>query len=195
VGKPVFILVFAVWTLAVLASGSQAFAQDKAALDRGEISVRSFPVAGYDVPRVVVQAVIEAPPSKVWEIIEDCNRYTERMSRIKAAKELERRGSKVICDVTIGLPFPISDLRATTESIHVVGPPTWSRTWTMLEGNYEKNDGSWVLTAFEGNPNRTLAIYTIHAIPHSAVPAWARQRAQRTSLPEVIERLREEVKK
>lgn len=174
---------------------SAASAQDRAVLDRGEISVRTIDVAGFDVPKIIVQGVIEAAPSKVWEIIEDCNRYPQRMSRIKEAKELERRGSTVICEVTIGLPFPISDLKATTRSIHVIGPPTWSRTWTMIEGTYEKNDGSWVLTAFEGDPNRTLATYTIHAIPNTAVPAWARRRAQESSLPEVIERLRKESKK
>ncbi|MFU8803497.1 MAG: type II toxin-antitoxin system RatA family toxin [Bradymonadaceae bacterium] len=181
--------------LTVLLLPPPLYAQDKEALDRGEISVRTVDVAGSELPKVVVQGVIDASPAKVWELVSNCDNYVRRMPRIKAARIVERKGSTVICEVTVGLPFPISDLRATTRATHVVGPPTWSRTWTLIEGDYEKNDGSWVLTPFGDDGDRTLATYSVHAIPNTSVPAWARRRAQQSSMPEIIERLRKEVKK
>jgi ribosome-associated toxin RatA of RatAB toxin-antitoxin module len=169
-------------------------ADDGDALDRGEILVRTVDVKGSSVPRVVVQAVVDAPPARVWPIVSDCDRYTERMPRIKQSRTVEKKEGTVICEVTVGLPFPMSDLRAKTTAKHVEGPPNWSRRWTLLEGDYQINDGSWELTAYKGDPNRTLAIYSVHAVPNTAIPGWARKRAQQSSMPEILVRVREAVK-
>ncbi|MBA2661626.1 MAG: SRPBCC family protein [Bradymonadaceae bacterium] len=170
-------------------------AQSNDALSKGEISVDIVDVQGSEVPKVIVKGVIDAPPAKVWRIISDCNHYAKRMPRIKASKQLEKKGDTVICEVTVGLPFPMSDLRATTTAKHVEGPTVWSRHWTLIEGDYEINNGSWEISAFAGDPNRSFAVYTVHAVPNTAVPAWMRRRAQESSMPDIIRRIREEVKK
>lgn len=166
-------------------------AADTRALDGGEIFVTTEDVAGSDVPRIEVRGVINAAPSAVWDIVSDCNGYVGRMPRITEAREVRRSGSTVICDVTVGLPFPMSDLQAVTRATHTVGPPEWRREWTMIEGTYRINDGSWVLTTFNGDSQRTLAVYTVHAEPNSRVPNSVRRRAQTSSMPGIIERLRE----
>lgn len=160
-------------------------------LDRGEIRVETSEVAGSSVPRITVTGVIDASPAEVWAIVSDCNRYVGRMPRIEAAREVSRSGSTVICEVTVGLPFPMSDLTARTTATHTVGPPQWKREWTMIEGDYKTNDGSWILTPFQGDGNRTLAVYSVHAEPKSRVPNSIRRRAQENSMPGIIERLRE----
>lgn len=174
---------------------TSAAAQSNDALSKGEIGVDVIKVKGSDMPKVVVKGVVDAPPAKVWEIVSDCTKYKQRMTRIKAAKLVKKTGDTYICDVTVELPFPLSNLRATTTAKHISGPPTWSRTWTLLEGDYETNDGSWVLQEFAGDPQRTFVVYSVHAIPHTAVPDWLRKRAQESSMPDVIKRLRQEVKK
>ena len=181
--------------LAILASillflPTTAFA-GQSDLDRGEIRVETTDVAGSSVPRIIVTGVIDAPPSAVWAIVSDCNRYVGRMPRIEAAREISRSGSTVLCEVTVGLPFPMSNLTARTTATHTTGPPQWKREWTMIEGDYKTNDGSWILTTFQGNPDRTLAIYSLHAEPNNRVPNSIRRRAQENSMPGIIERLRE----
>lgn len=172
-----------------------AAAQSNDALSKGEISVETIDVKGSDIPKVVVKGVINAPPAKVWQLVSDCTKYHKTMTRIKASKLVKKTGDTYICDVTVELPFPLSNLRATTNAKHVSGPPVWSRTWTLIEGDYEKNEGSWKLEEFAGDPNRTFATYTVYAIPNTAVPGWMRKKAQESSMPDVIKRLRAEVKK
>lgn len=178
--------------LAFTVLASYAFADEKGALANGEILVETTPVEGSDLPKVVVKGVIDAPPAKVWAIVSDCDVYEDKLPRIRSARVVEREDDAVVCEVTVALPFPISDLTATTRAKHVEGPPRWSREWKLVEGDYDVNDGSWVLEHFDGDDERTLATYSVHAVPHSSIPGWARRRAQRSSMPDIIERLREE---
>ncbi len=188
-------LIFAVCATAIaLPASSRAEDDSQTRLARGDILISTRTMAGSDLPEVTAQAVLPAAPEKVWRIIEDCGNYKRTMQRVAASKELERKGNRVVCEVTIDLPFPLSDLTGVTEAVHVVGPPKWSRTWHLLRGDYEKNEGSWTLTTFAGDANRTLAVYKLHAIPNSAVPAALIRKGQRDSLPKLIEHLREIVK-
>ncbi len=188
-------LFLAVTGLIATAMPAGAAAQSNDALGKGEIGVEAIDVKNSKMPKIVVKGVVDAPPAKVWEIVSDCTKYKQRMTRIKSAKLVKKTGDTYVCDVTVELPFPLSNLRATTNAKHVNGPPTWSRSWTLIEGDYEQNDGSWVLQEFAGDPNRTFVVYTVHAVPNTAVPDWLRKRAQESSMPDVIKRLRTEVKK
>ncbi len=190
--KPHLPALFAIMVCLLAANVS---AQSNDALSKGEIGVELVDCKGSEVPKVIVKGVIDAPPAKVWRIVSDCDNYSKRMPRIKASKQIEKKGDTVICEVTVGLPFPMSDLRATTTAKHVEGPTVWSRRWTLIEGDYEINNGSWEISAFDGDPNRSFAVYTVHAVPNTAVPAWMRRRAQESSMPDIIRRIREEVKK
>jgi ribosome-associated toxin RatA of RatAB toxin-antitoxin module len=173
--------------------GTTAQAGENARLDAGEILVSTQNVADSDVPRVTVKGVINATPERVWAIVSDCARYPGRMPRITAAREIERSGNTVVCEVTVGLPFPLSDLTSRTRATHTEGPPRWRRAWTMIEGDwdYKINDGSWTITEFQGDENRALAVYVVHAEPHTRVPQRMQRRAQESSMPGVIEALRD----
>ncbi len=183
-------LVFAFIACAV----SPVWAQD-ARLEKGEILVKTQAVKGSDIPRIVVRGVIEAPPEKVWEIISNCGNYHRTMPRIESSKLVKKSGDKVTCKVEIDLPFPMSNLIATTIATHTERPDGFSREWKLVEGDYNFNEGSWVLSWFKSDPNRTMVVYTVHAEPKNAVPDWMREKAQKSSMPGVIERLREEVAK
>ncbi|MFP4596820.1 MAG: SRPBCC family protein [Persicimonas sp.] len=181
--------------LCIVAGASAAIAQDRASLSKGEIHVATEDVAGSDVPSMTMTAVIDAPPQKVWEIVSDCDKYESRMPNINEARELKREGNKVFCEVEVDLPFPLSNLTAVTEAVHKTSSKKWSRTWTLVRGDYSVNNGSWVLSPFEDDAKRTLAVYTVHADPDTFVPDWAREKAQKSSFPDLMERLRKEVKK
>lgn len=166
--------------------------QDK--LDRGEILCYPVEVKGSDAPRMVVKAVINAPPARVWKLIDACGRYKGTIPRIAASKEVSRektaRGERVLCRVTIDMPFPYSDKTSLTEAFHTVSKTRWVRRWTLIKGDYKVNTGSWVLTPFKGDPNRTYVHYRVHAVPDAWVPGWVKNMAQKRSLPKMIRRLR-----
>lgn len=180
--------------LGATTSASQAQDDTQARLAKGEILVSTRAVAGSDLPEVTAQAMFAVPTEKLWKVIDNCGNYKNTMDRIKESKELERKGNRVVCEVLVGLPFPLSDLHSVTEAVHVVGPPKWSRTWKLLRGDFDRNEGSWTLTPFAGDPNRTLAVYRLHTEPHIHVPAAVLRKGQRDSLPKMIEHLREIVK-
>ena len=181
--------------LAITVASSLAYAQSDDALAGGEVFVTSEPVAGSEVPRFIVTAVVDAPPAKVFEVVANCARLTERMPRVASAEYVSRTKTGARCKVTLDMPFPLSNLTAITQDRRKESPDIWYRKWTLVEGDYHVNDGSFVLVPFQGDANRTLVTYSIHAIPKTAVPDFLRERAQRSSLPDMIERIRKEVLK
>jgi len=182
--------------LTVLGVASVSHGQETyhARLSKGEVIVETTKVAGSSIPEATVTAVVDAPPAKIWKIIEDCNKYPTTMIRIKEAKELSRSGSEIVCEVTAAMPWPISDLTAKTLAKHTVGPPVWSREWSLIEGDYETNKGSWRIQSFDLENTRSLVVYKVHAVPKISVPDGLIRKAQRDSLPDLMKNLRKKVK-
>ena len=192
--RPILIVRAARAAAALCLLGSTSVCADEdlqARLDKGEIVITTRPVAGSNLPEATVQAVIAAPPERLWRILEDCGNYQKNMQRVVRSRELSRQGQKVVCEVEIGLPFPLANLVGVTEATHVVGPPKWSRTWHLLRGDYHVNDGSWTLTRFQDDPKRTLAVYRLHAVPKSLVPDALLRKGQRDTLPKLMQHLRD----
>lgn len=185
--------------LVLLLITSTAHAQSTDALDSGEIFVKLQDIEGSSVPKMIVTGVVNAPPAKVFEIMTDCDKFPARLPRVDEAKTLKKSKTSHECEVTIGLPFPLSNLTAVTVDKRKFGPDVWSRTWTLKKGveqdSYHQNDGGVILKPFNGDANRTLFHYYVHAVPKSAVPGFLRTPAQKKSLPGLVERVRDEVKK
>ncbi|MBL9036914.1 MAG: hypothetical protein JNG84_00235 [Archangium sp.] len=176
---------------------SGAFAEDslEVRLARGDVIVSTEPVAGSDIPRVTVQGVIDAPPEKMWTIIDDCGNYAKHMPRIAASTEVSRDGNKVTCRITADMPWPVSDLTSESAGVHTVEPgKRWMREWKLVRGDYVQNTGRWVLTPFGTDATRTLAMYQVHVQPKVALPQALLNSAQTKTLPTVIYRLREVMK-
>jgi ribosome-associated toxin RatA of RatAB toxin-antitoxin module len=168
-----------------------ALADDASDLDSGKILVTSVPVAGSSDPQHVVRAVVESPPAAVWKVVSECAHYHERLPHIAASAEVSRAGHTVTCQVTIAMPFPTSNLTAVTEAIHDERPDGMSRTWHLVSGDYEFNDGSWMVVPYRGG-SASMVTYKIHVKPRTAVPGFVRNMAQERALPELLERVRTE---
>jgi ribosome-associated toxin RatA of RatAB toxin-antitoxin module len=188
---PLVPLVTLTASLALALTPGDALAKDwTKALDKGEILVYTTKVKGFDDEAVVVKAVIEAPPEKVWKLVSNCGDYKRTMQRIVKAKMLPKRNGQVMCKVTVDMPFPYSDLTALTAAVHIVGPPKWSRQWRLVKGDYDHNVGGWTLTRWRGNAKRTHVLYRVHAKPKAWIPGWIRRAAQKRTLPKLIKHLR-----
>lgn len=159
----------------------------------GTIDVKLVEVKGYESPRAVVKAMIDAPPEKVWRIIGDCAGYSRTMERVSSSKLLERKGDTHVCQIEVDMPFPLGNLVAVTSAKHKAGPDEWYRKWKLVSGDYTVNTGSWVLTPYDEAGTKTMVHYQILAEPTTPIPDWLRNKAQKSSLPGMIERLRDEV--
>lgn len=186
--------------LAALLIPASASTLSDQALSSGKVDIRFVEKRGYDTPEARIEAVIDAPPETVWKVIGDCAGYSKTMPRIASSKLLKVKKmsdtkSQHFCELVVDLPMPFSDLKATTKAIHTEGPSEWSRRWSLVKGDYTVNNGSWVLTPFDEKGTRTRAKYRLHAEPTTSIPQWVRTRAQESSFPKLIVRLREEVEK
>jgi uncharacterized protein YndB with AHSA1/START domain len=185
--------------LALTLTATAAFADDDldARLGRGELVITTRTVPGAELPEVTLQGVVDAAPERVWKVIDDCSGYKRTLPRIADSKELWRKPggaagtSKVSCEIVFDMPFPFSDLTAVNEADHVVGPPAWSRTWRLLRGDYERNEGSWTLTPFGEGGKRTKVVYKLLAVPKVSIPNALLRKAQTGALPDLMHKLRE----
>lgn len=159
---------------------------------RGDIVIETEAVPGYSAPRLLVHAVIDAPPERVWPLIDDSSRYTAYMPRVKACRELSRVGDVVETQMTIDMPFPLKDLTAVTRAKHtVIAGERYSREWELVRGDYERNTGSWTFVPVADDPGRTLVRYEIHVVTRSKVPKKVVAMAQERAIPGLIQALRD----
>lgn len=193
-----FAALLAVLLVAPAAAGEPKLSDDeRARLEAGEVLTKVVDLDGGDVTAARAMGVIDAPPAAVWPHVDACGKYAEFMPSITESIEVARKGEDVTCRLTVGMPFPLSDLWSVTVAKHQKGKgERYRRAWKAIEGSYRVNEGSWVLSPW-GDPakgDRTLAVYSIKVAPKAAIPAGVRRAAQQKSLPEVISALRARVK-
>jgi ribosome-associated toxin RatA of RatAB toxin-antitoxin module len=180
--------------LAGLSLTSRGQADDAADLEAGKVLVTSSPVAGSSEPEHVVRAIVEAPPASVWRIVSDCAHYKDHLPHIAESAELSRVGSTVTCQVTVAMPFPASNLTAVTVATHDERSEGMKRTWHLLRGDFDFNEGSWTVEPYRGG-SASRVTYRIHVKPKTLVPGFIRNLAQEKALPELIVRVRTEAAK
>jgi ribosome-associated toxin RatA of RatAB toxin-antitoxin module len=159
---------------------------------RGEGLVDFIAVPGASLPQVKLRALINAPLTRVWPIIDQCQKYCDHLPGVIASEELSRQGEHVRARVTVKMPFPLKDLTSLTSAIHTVEEgKRYERKWILIEGDFEKHEGSWLLLPFDGDPQRTLLQYVLHAIPKIPIPKSLLQLVQKMAVPRLLHRLRE----
>jgi len=169
------------------------------ALRASDIKITVEPVAGSETPFAVAEAVVDAQPEVVWEIVSRCNDYAKNMVKIAASKELERKGDEsssftTLCEVTADLPFPLSDLVSVSRAVNTVVPgKSYQRKWTIVRGDYEINEGAWILKAIDDG-QKTLVTYRLRAKPNIPLPASMLANFTRDTLPTVMKNLQAKAK-
>jgi len=158
------------------------------------VDVRSVAVKGSDTPKIVATGVIAQPPEKVWKVISDCSKYKARMPHVAKARLVKHEGNKFTCEVTISMPFPLSDLTAVTEAVHEESDKGMSRRWKLVRGDYKVNSGSWEIKPHDGG-KKSKIVYTVHAEPNTSLPGWIREAAQKKAIPDLFERVASEAAK
>lgn len=166
----------------------------KSRLEGGEVIVSLEPVPGSVAPRIVVLAIVDAAPEKVWPHLSNPATHEQFMPRVKRSEELWRDGDENRMRTTIDMPFPLKNLTATTKGKHTVVPgERWERAWKLETGDYLSNEGSWVLTPF--GVGKTLVRYAAIVHPKVPIPKMIQSVVQEKAMPKMIEALRERVAK
>lgn len=174
----------------LLAATALADKTEAQRIAEGEVVLTTREQPGSDVPVITIKAVIDAAPGKVWALIDKCADYKHVMPRMSESEELERVGNRVRCRTKIDAPWPVADLESTTWAEHIVEPgKRWVRKWTLDQGNFDRNEGSWVLVPY-GDGSKTLVTYEAATKPQSSVPGFIRKKAQQSSLPDIIHNMR-----
>jgi len=153
------------------------------------VKVWTEKVAGSDVPYSVAEGVVDAPASVVWSIVSDCNNYKTTMTNILSSQELSRSGNDVVCKVTADLPFPLPDLTSQTKAVHTIDvDKSYLRKWSLVEGDYHINEGSWTVVAIDAT--HCKASYRLRVQPKMPVPDSLLTTFQNTAMPKVINNIR-----
>jgi len=162
---------------------------------KGAVQVNVYSVPGSNTPKVVARAIIEQPPRKVWAVVSDCAHYQSRMPHVAKSRLVSKVGNKHTCEVTISLPFPLSNLTAVTEATHEESDKGMVRRWKLVSGDYSINNGSWEVRPLDASGTSSLVTYSVQAEPNTAVPDFIRASAQKKALPDMIARVRLEAAK
>ena len=175
---------FGFTSLLLLLSTGSALADDS-------VKVWTEKVPGSDIPFSIAEGIIDAPASVVWSIVSDCNNYKTTMTNISSSQELSRNGNNVVCRVTADLPFPLPDLTSQTKAVQTVDPDkSYLRKWTLVEGDYHINEGSWSVTAID--ETHCKAAYRLRVQPKMPLPNSLLGTFQNTAMPRVIKNIREQ---
>jgi ribosome-associated toxin RatA of RatAB toxin-antitoxin module len=155
---------------------------------------------GGAAPTYVAEGIVDAAPAQVWALVSKCADYTKNMPNIVASEELSRQGDErskfsAVCRVTADIPFPFSDLTSVSRATMTVDADGgYTRAWTLIDGDYQANEGSWHLVPIEGGA-KTVVTYRIRAVPKLPLPDSLIASSQKTLLPQVIQRLRDRTAK
>jgi hypothetical protein len=162
----------------------------RARLEKGEIIVHLDEPQPGVAPLARVIGLIDAPPAKLWTLIDRCSLYSQYMPRIASSQELSRDGNTVRCQLVLDAPWPMSDISSITRAVHTATPTLYRRTWTLESGDYLQNDGSWTLTPFDAAGTKTFAVYEVRSRLPKEPPGFVRELATQKALPGLINALR-----
>jgi hypothetical protein len=91
-------------------------AGERAQVEQGEVVVKRLTPTGDAGVSARAYGIVDAPPAEVFPVVRDCAYFHEFMPRTKNSKLVSQQGPVALCEVEISMPFPISNLVATTRS-------------------------------------------------------------------------------
>jgi uncharacterized membrane protein len=170
------------------------------------VTVYARPHPDSDVKEVRAVAVLDAPPEAVWRVVRDYPNQPRTLPYVEAARVLasEEGGKRILLYNVINAPLVDKRdcvVRITDESQWDEGRGYLLARWTASEGGpppvkgivrVRVNDGSWLLEPRDGG-RRTQVTYSLYTDPGGSLPRWVVNRANRSSLPEVLHSLRRAV--
>jgi hypothetical protein len=190
-------------SLLVLLAGPGEPAWRQVARDDGILVMARTPEGGA-VSEVKATALVDAPPHEVWRVIRDYPNYTKTMPFTEESRVLasEQEGKVVIFYCLVNAPLVDKRdfiIRIRDESDWKEGQGFLKATWSVAtegvpparEGvvRVKLNNGYWLLEPREEG-KKTFVTYYLYTDPGGALPKWIADRANKTSVPDVLRAVR-----
>lgn len=137
--------------------------------------------------------IIDAEPGQVFRVLNDVERFSEYMERVKDCRVVRRDGDTFDYSFSIDMPWPLKDLHFLNRNVVVIDEQRqiYQRRWIMLEGSLLQNDGAWVLYPWDGGRTRTT--YTVTMKPKIMLPQMVIDHVTKLSLPGSIKNVRSRI--
>lgn len=139
--------------------------------------------------------LIKAPPSTVYALVTQCQKYGGLMPRIAKSKLVSERGLTRSCAMEVDMPFPLGDLKTVLAQTRSDKPGTWRVDWKQVKGGYEQNAGSWRMSAYGPDGQWTLVDYRLALRLKGWVPAWIQDLGAKGSIKPMFKNLRARLEK
>jgi uncharacterized membrane protein len=190
--------------LLVLLAGAGEPAWKQVARDGG-VSVFARTPEGGSVAEVKATALVDAPPQDVWRVIRDYANYAKTMPHTEESRVLasEQDGKVIVFYCLVNAPLVDKRefiIRIVDESDWKEGKGFLKTAWTVAtEGGpperegvvrVKLNNGYWLLEPREEG-KKTFVTYYLYTDPGGALPRWIADRANKTSVPDVLRAVRE----
>jgi len=174
--------------------------------EQGETRIYNREVRGSSVHEVLVNAILDAPPWRVFAVISDYDRFREFMPYTEQSKTLRIEGSSRWVFQRLKFPFWfVSDRYYTiklTDQVMGLGNQLYCVDWIKAEEQESErsgpgeipaiNDGFWLLRSVKGGA-QTDVTYFVHTDPGGLIPALITNTANKKALPAVIQAVRDRV--
>lgn len=190
-------------SLLVLLSGANEPAWRQVARDDG-ITVMARTPGGSSVAEVKATALVDAPADAVWRVIRDYANYKKTMPYTEESRVLssEQDGKVTVFYCLVNAPMVAKRdfvIRILDESDWKEGQGYMKATWTALEQGapperegvvrVKLDTGSWLLEPREEG-KKTFVTYYLHTDPGGSLPGWVADKANKTSVPDVLRAVR-----
>lgn len=166
----------------------------KQMLEDGKVIVSSMKPTNDSGVAAMAVAVMKAPVAKVWPVVRDCEHFHKFMPRAKKSEMRKKLSdTQMVCFLEVSMPFPLSNLHSEVLSTIKQLGKGWRRSWTLREGNYKRNNGSWEVYPYGEGDGWSLLVYNIDVDPDMSIPDAILRKAQTGSLPDVFTAIRKRV--
>ena len=156
-------------------------------LSDGEVLIQPRKPAGGEGVSFIAHALFKVPVERVWPVLRDCAHFEKFMPRTKKSSMKTRADGGILCSVELSMPFPFKNLSSTVKSAQEqLRGGGFRRSWTLVEGTYKRNAGSWMVTPWKGDPAISLLTYEVDVNPNVSLPDFIIRKAQTGTLPDVF---------
>lgn len=132
---------------------------------------------------------LEVEGQKLQAIMVDCAKFDRFMPRTLSSSISDKSDNGAVCDVLVDMPFPFDDLRSVVKT-HWGSPKpgVWTRSWTLLRGSFNRNEGSWTVLSTP-KPTESIVVYEASVDPKIAIPDFILRTAQVNTVPDLMQAL------
>lgn len=182
--------------LSFAAEGLRQCSERRAELGAGAVAYIEQAPAGGEGVALTACGLVDAPPAEVWPVLRDCEEYEHFLPGVERSALESREGNVALCAALIDLPFPLGELRSVERAAETKLPGGgFERRWSLERGNYRRLEGSWTIVPWDGDADRSLAVYQLDMDPETVVPDFLLRRAQSATAPDLFEAIRKRVRR